>query len=147
MLQPDEVGALVVEMIQGGVDGRDEMVDALIRHVDLPINTLRRIVAKKWLSLALVTIRDDDGERLAFPARDDDGRPIVVHLDYSQNAGVMLELAHRKREHARREVREADRLEERAFQLDLFDNGSDPIIGEHVGIENVPAEVATEPAA
>lgn len=116
-----ETATHVVErMLKEGQHNRDQLVEAILPFMDEDVQAMRRKLAKKRLSLIVSTLRDGDGLRLAFPSRDEEGNAIVVHMHYTASAKAMRDLAQRKRLHAYGDLRDADRLEERAYQLDMF---------------------------
>lgn len=116
-----ETATHVVErLLKEGQHNRDQLVDAILPFMEEDVQAMRRKLAKKHLSLIISTLRDSDGLRLAFPSRDEAGNAIVVDLRYTESAKAMRDLAQRKRFHAYGDLRDADRLEERAYQLDMF---------------------------
>lgn len=120
MSSVSDAATIVENMLAEGESDRDVLIDAILPLVTDDVRALRWKHAKKRLSLIVSTLKNEHGDRVAFPGRDADGKAIVLHLSYSENARAMRDLAERKRLHARAELRDADRLEERAYQLDMF---------------------------
>lgn len=108
----------VEDLLEQGVSDREEILDVLVGQVDVDLATLKRKFADRRLSLSLLKIQDDDGERLAFPTRDSEGDKVIVHLDHNPDARLLLDIADRKERRAKRELHEARRLRDRA-QLEL----------------------------
>lgn len=108
-------------LMAAGEFDREAILDEVVDMVEMDVEAMKRSLAKRRLSLAIATIRNDEGERMAFTARDSEGRPVFVHMEHSRDYKAMAALAMRKRRHAYRELHEADRLFERSHQLSLFE--------------------------
>lgn len=121
MLRPDEVMELIENLLASGVDRRDEIVAAVAQEVDLDNCTLRRMAADKAVSLCLAAMRDDNGDRLAFPSRDDEGNRVVVHVNYTHDATAMHRAGVHMENVGKSMVRSGKKLQDRAVQLGLFD--------------------------
>jgi hypothetical protein len=115
--------AVIERLLEDGVDDRAEIVAAVGRELDIDVETLRRMAADKAVSLALASMRDGDGERLAFPSRDEDGNRTIVHVRFTKDAWAVHRAGVHLEKVGKSMVRSGQRLQERAVQLglDLFD--------------------------
>jgi hypothetical protein len=116
--------AVIERLLEDGVDDRAEIVTAVGREIDIDVETLRRMAAgqsgcrSRWPPM-----RDGDGERLAFPSRDEDGNRTIVHVRFTKDAWAVHRAGVHLEKVGKSMVRSGQRLQERAVQLglDLFD--------------------------
>lgn len=120
-MRPDEVMEIIERLLEAGVSSRVEIVDEVCRTFEMDAAALRRLAADKAVSLALASMRDENGERLAFPSRDTEGNRIVVHIAYTKDAWAMHRAGVHLENVGKSMVRSGKRLQERAVQLGLWD--------------------------
>lgn len=121
MLRPDEVMDVVERLLDQGVDSRERIVEAVALAVDMDEFQLRRLAADKAVSLALAAMRDENGDRVAFPSRNEDGERVIVHVAYTRDAWAMHRAGLHLVKVGQSMVRSGERLQARAVQLGLFD--------------------------
>lgn len=124
MLRPDAAMEIIERLLADGVDRRDDIIDAVAEEISESASTLRRLAADKVVSLALASMRDVDGNRLAFPSRNSDGKRVVVHVNYTTDARAMYEAGDRLEHVGKSMVTAGQRLKARAIQLGLFGNAA-----------------------
>lgn len=121
MFQLDDLSSFVEAMLASGENHTDEIVEAAYVRFGLEIDpgSAVRALIKKRVSLAVSQMKDDDGDRLAFASRDELGRSIIVHLDYTDDRSTLLTAALRYEGIGKAAFRIRDRLMERAVQMSL----------------------------
>lgn len=122
MLAPAEVQPIMERMIEDGEDRREKIVEAVAREVEMDMQSLRRLAADKGVSLALAAMRDEDGERLAYPSRNEDGVRTVVHVELTKDPRALHRAGVRMEKRGEKMAKSGRRLQERAIQLGLFDD-------------------------
>lgn len=120
MLSVNEARAIMRAGIQNGnpfaVISND--LKAEIR-ASTTVDQLLHIAADKLLSLAVLTERNDDGERLAFTDKDEAGERIIIHLEYTNDVRALRRAGLRRVQTGKRQVKEGYAMIARADQLEL----------------------------
>ena len=125
MLRPDQVMKVIEGMLEGGEDRRDTIVAKVALALDMNVFELQRLAADKAVSLALAAMRDEDGNRIAFPGRNENGERVVIHTTYTTDARAMHQAGVRLQRVGENMIKAGTRLQVRAMQLGLFDTDAE----------------------
>ena len=121
MLPVDRVRAIVHRALESGETHTEAIRDVVANEIEQEANVreLCRTTADKLVSLVVATERDDVGDRMAFPSRDPEGERIIVHLKYTDDAGVLRYAGIRRVKQGKRRIEEGRRMIARADQLEI----------------------------
>lgn len=120
MSSPDSISSIVEEQLRAGETSRARIVEAVLPAVgSMDCDYLRRFYADSRVSLAVGSMRDENGERVAFPSRDQHGKRTVVHTEHTANPDVLMTAAFRLMKHGRNMIKAGRRLAEKADLLRL----------------------------
>src|SRR5690606_12685140 len=97
MLRLEDVSAVIDSLLSQGTDDYDRIVDAVFARfaADVDAETAVRNLIRRRVSLAVSQLRDDSGERLAFPDRTPEGAHRIVHLGYTHDAEALVRISKR----------------------------------------------------
>jgi hypothetical protein len=120
MSAPESINKIVEQQLRQGETNRKRIVEAVLPAcADMDCDFLRRFYADHRVSLIVGTMRNDDGERVAFPSRDSHGRRTIVHTDYTKDPNALMSAAIRLMTHGRNMWRAGKRLAQKAEQIRL----------------------------
>lgn len=121
MLALDDVIAFVEEQAASGVTDMAEIEAAAFERFKDEADAegaIRRLI-KQRVSLAVVRIADEEGERLAFSVKDAEGKRTLAHMGHNTDPKLWLQVSAAHAEKAKEHQKISNRAYSHAVQLRL----------------------------